>query len=158
MILGVENAEIMKLLGMGASELDIPLRYSMFEEVSKHFGDNPKGRQKILSILSKTPSKDGLEAVWRYVRLHNEKASTIKSLDPSEFEDDISKELKEGALSLASIKRVEEDMAKREKLIKPEEINDADSPVVKEAMKFHEIKKKFDIVKEINGALEYYGD
>ena len=152
-----ESALIMKLLGMGAAELDIPARYSMFEEVASFFGTDSSSRQRILKIIQKNPAKDSLETIWRYVRLENEKKEAIKALDPAEFVDDISDEIKQGYLTIASERKIREDIERREKrLTKQKEINDADSPVVKEAMKVHEVKQKLDIVKEINGALSYF--
>jgi hypothetical protein len=158
MATSVENFELMKLLGMGAVELDIPARYSMFEEVSRFFASYPNARQKVLSLLAKGRGKDGLEDVWHYVRLQNEKADAIRSLNPQDFEPEISKELEQGALSLASMKRVEEDMGRREKQIKPEERDDLKNPLVQAAMKFHAIKKTFNVVKELNQTLARYGD
>lgn len=149
-----ESAQIMKLLGMGASELDIPLRFSMFEEVARYFGDDSSARQDILKILSKSAAKDNLEAVWRYVRLQNEKADAIKSLDPADFEDDISDEIKTGYLTIEKMKRVKEDMAKVEKKAKDEPDN---SPIVQQATKIERIKKVFNVVEEINSMIETYG-
>lgn len=148
-----ESAGIMKLLGMGASELDIPLRYSMFEEVSGYFGSDSAARQHILKILSKSSAKDSLETVWRYVRLQNEKADAIRTLDPADFEDDISDEIKTGYLTLEKMKRVKEDMAKIEKKAKTEPV---DSPLVHQATKIEKVRKVFNVVEEINGALEYF--
>lgn len=153
-IITPESADIAKLLGMGAAEFEIPLRYAMFEEVMRYFSDPHTGNKKILQILGKNPSQDGLETVWHYVRLQNEKAKVIKELDPVNFEDEIADEIKEGALTMANMKRVEEDMARREKKIKESE--HSDDSVVQEATMIKNIRSKFNVVKEINQTLEKY--
>ncbi|MDE2098522.1 MAG: hypothetical protein KGL39_14810 [Patescibacteria group bacterium] len=158
-----ENAELMKLMGMGAAELDIPLRYSMFEEVSKYFSGSD-AKQKVLKILAKTNSKDGLEAVWRYVRLENEKKSVIESLDPQDFEDPISDELKEGVLTMERMKQIEDDMARKETKLRDKivasdkEESENRSAMLQKAVTLHQaIKQKFNVVREINQTIEKYG-
>ncbi len=174
-----ESANLARILGMGAAEFDIPLRFSMFEEVANHFNDPKTANIKILRILAKNPSKDSLEAVWRYVRLENEKLEAIKTLNPVEFEDDIAEELKQGALSLASIKRIEEDMAKREATPAPiiEEVNPSLVNALQHTEKrnvikiqnpdystagllgtsFNKIRETLETVKNLNQTIEKYG-
>jgi len=158
-----ESASIMRLLGMGAHELDIPLRYSMFEEVSAYFADPSTAARKILAVIAKTPSRDALETVWHYVRLQNERREAIRSIDPAEFESPISDELKEGVLTVARMKELEAEMSRREAShrdrIARKEVGDEKegSEILQKAVTSHAaIRRKFDLVREINGALEYY--
>lgn len=155
----------MKILGMSAAELDIPARYSMFEEIASYFGTDKGASRKILNILSKHSPKDGLEAVWRYVRLENEKRDTLKVLNPAEFDDPISEELKAGMLTLASMKKIQEDMDRKEKTQRDKaarsntEQSKEEGKVLQSLVeKFQPIRSTLAQVKEINRTLERYGN
>lgn len=148
MIITIESVQLMNLLGLDARELDIPQRYAMFEEIARYFGDSSLGRYNVLKVITKySPTRfkdaDKLETVWNYVRLQNERKEAIKALDPSEFEEDIGEAIKQGELPLAGIKRVREDLGKREK--------NGDTPD-----RYIKIRDIFEAVEKINQALDTY--
>src|ERR1035441_5145459 len=112
-MLDLDSYDIMNLLSMAPSELDNPKRFAQFEEVNKFFSGHKDTRSKILNVTLRYPSRDKLDTIWSYVRLHREKEALVKKLVPGDFDDEVKKELEQGYLTLEKQKRIREDIDRR---------------------------------------------
>ena len=163
----LESAEIMKLLGMGAAEFDMPGRFSKLQEVINYFGTQNKSA--LLRVIMQHPQVDALDAAWRYSRLQSERVNAIREIlaaaEEQPIAEDISQELQQGILTMNATKRLREDIGKkrstdiRTTVFEKEEKEKLEtSAMVGNAMPMEKIAHQLNIVEEINGALSYYGN
>lgn len=163
----VEGAEVMNLLGVSGDDLNIPGKYSKIKDVISYF----KGRRDTRYMILKTISgKHGekLDILWTWVQLQQEKEKRISKLNPTDFTEDIQKELEQKILTKENLdtvkkqtelrvkdaeKRVEE--LRKERKETREYVNEV-AGAVGEATKFKEIKTTISQIELANEALKAY--
>lgn len=165
----IEGSEIMELLGANYIDLEDAKRYQKIKNIIDYFSGREDKRATILKILS-GKSGDGVDIMWSWVQLTQERSNKIKGLPKEHFTEDIQEEIKNEYLTRDNLKILKTQLTKRLETEKKK--NDlrqeqkADERYDKKSQKATEkaldvselqaIQKKVEEIEQINQELDKY--
>ena len=163
----IESSEIMELLRANYIDLDDPKRHKMIMDIVSYFSGREDKRATILKIISGN-SGDGIDIVWNWVQLTQERNNKIKGLPKEQFTEDIQKEIEKEYLTRDNIKILKSQLNKRleerEDNIKQnrseeEKYTKKGKKATEKALNISElqnIQKKVEEIEQINQELDKY--
>lgn len=165
----IEISEIMELMKANYVDLDDPKRHQMIMDIAGYFSGRIDRRETILKVLS-GKSGDGIDILWTWVQLTQERNSRIKGLPKDQFTPDIQKEIENEYLTRDNIKVLKTQL--NDRLIKEKEKGDLrqerkeDEKFSKQAQKatekaldfseLQDIQRKVSEIEQINQELDKY--